>query len=110
MDQLTIEHYNQHANTVAELHARLIPARLYQLAQRFFHPAGACLDLGCGMGRDSAWLAAQGYPVLRIDAACTRCGLVQLHSETSLELGRGVQWWTLVMCKQMAAVQYKDEH
>lgn len=32
-----------------------------------FRPAGRILDLACGSGRHSRWLAAQGYRVLAVD-------------------------------------------
>jgi SAM-dependent methyltransferase len=44
------------------------PADLYALITRFFTP-GATADIGCGSGRDTAWLAANGFPAIGYDAS-----------------------------------------
>jgi ubiquinone/menaquinone biosynthesis C-methylase UbiE len=36
---------------------------------RSLPPAGRVLDLGCGPGRDTAWLAEQGFTALGLDAS-----------------------------------------
>jgi len=45
-----------------------VPTDLYDLLQRFFTP-GSVIEIGCGSGRDAAWLAAQGYAVTAFDAS-----------------------------------------
>jgi SAM-dependent methyltransferase len=45
-----------------------VPGDLYELLQRFFAP-GSVIEVGCGSGRDAAWLAAQGYAVTAFDAS-----------------------------------------
>jgi 2-polyprenyl-3-methyl-5-hydroxy-6-metoxy-1,4-benzoquinol methylase len=45
------------------------PTDLYARFERFFHKGGATADVGCGNGRDAAWLAAHGYPVVGYDAS-----------------------------------------
>jgi 2-polyprenyl-3-methyl-5-hydroxy-6-metoxy-1,4-benzoquinol methylase len=61
--------YDDQAEQIAALHANLIPCSLYNLIERYFLPKGACADIGCGIGRDSAWLAQQGYSVIGVDAS-----------------------------------------
>jgi ubiquinone/menaquinone biosynthesis C-methylase UbiE len=69
VDTQTIEAYNQEAEKIAELHVNLIPERLYQLMRQFFIQGGRTGDIGCGIGRDSAWLSQQGFQVIGIDAS-----------------------------------------
>jgi SAM-dependent methyltransferase len=45
-----------------------VPADLYELLSEFFRP-GSVIEIGCGSGRDAAWLAAQGYQVAAFDGS-----------------------------------------
>jgi 2-polyprenyl-3-methyl-5-hydroxy-6-metoxy-1,4-benzoquinol methylase len=45
------------------------PTDLYARFERFFRKGGETADIGCGNGRDAAWLAAHGYPVVGYDAS-----------------------------------------
>lgn len=67
MDFQTVSAYDNTAAQVAELHATLVPIRIYQLVKQFFARDGSCVDVGCGIGRDSAWLAEQEYAVIGMD-------------------------------------------
>jgi SAM-dependent methyltransferase len=56
------------------------------------------LDIGCGDGRDSAWLASQGHAVVgydasgkMVDAAREKYGYMEWPASGSLELHRGTQ-------------------
>jgi ubiquinone/menaquinone biosynthesis C-methylase UbiE len=69
MDKLTIEAYNQEAENIAQLHDNLVPERLYQLIVKYFCPGMKTLDIGCGNGRDSAWLSKNGFEVIGLDAS-----------------------------------------
>ncbi|MFM8332817.1 MAG: class I SAM-dependent methyltransferase [Candidatus Methylumidiphilus sp.] len=69
MDLMTIEAYDRTAYAITKLHANLTPTRLYQIAVEYFWPAKKSLDIGCGSGRDSAWLFAKGFDVIGIDAS-----------------------------------------
>lgn len=69
MDYRTIQIYNSCAKEIAELHETLIPSRIYQLINKYFTKSGICADIGCGTGRDSAWLFKNGYSVIGIDAS-----------------------------------------
>lgn len=69
MDYQTISVYDSSAEQIAALHKTLVPTRIYQLVNQFFIKGGICADVGCGIGRDSAWLSEQGYSVIGIDAS-----------------------------------------
>lgn len=69
MDLQTIESYDEHASDIAAQHASLMPTRIYKLINEFFTKDGTSVDVGCGIGRDSAWLAKHGYSVCGIDAS-----------------------------------------
>lgn len=45
------------------------PDDMYALLQRFFRPGGLTVDIGCGAGRDVAWLAAHGFEASGFDAS-----------------------------------------
>ncbi|MBL1321962.1 MAG: class I SAM-dependent methyltransferase [Methylophaga sp.] len=69
MDDQTISIYNKDAESIATLHNTLIPEQIYQLIDTYFIKDEATADIGCGIGRDTAWLKQQGYPVIGIDAS-----------------------------------------
>jgi 2-polyprenyl-3-methyl-5-hydroxy-6-metoxy-1,4-benzoquinol methylase len=70
MDDATLNAYDRDAAGFAKEWAEQPPpADLHAVVQRFFAPGGATADIGCGSGRDAAWLAANGYPTSGFDAS-----------------------------------------
>ena len=69
MDKQTIDTYNSEAKSIAQLHARLTPHRIYELINHYFIKGQATLDVGCGIGRDTHWLTQQGFPATGVDAS-----------------------------------------
>ena len=67
MDFKTISAYDSAAAEIAELHKGLVPTRIYALVHQYFIVGGKCADIGCGIGRDTSWLANQGFKVVGID-------------------------------------------
>ncbi len=67
MDKKTILTYDLKAEDFGHRHAQLTPSRLYDLAKNYFLESGLTLDIGCGIGRDTNWLANQGFNALGID-------------------------------------------
>jgi trans-aconitate methyltransferase len=69
MDRDTFSAYERDASAYAEdWHEQPPPADLHALVRRFFTP-GPTADIGCGSGRDAAWLAAHGFPCIGFDAS-----------------------------------------
>jgi SAM-dependent methyltransferase len=67
MDRRTLAAYDTAAKTFAQdWHAQPAPADLHALVNRYFHP-GLTADIGCGSGREVAWLCAHGYPAIGYD-------------------------------------------
>jgi len=70
MDQKTVAAYEAAAAAFAEdWHAQPEPADLHAVVKRFFRPGGRTADIGCGSGREVAFLAANGYDAVGYDAA-----------------------------------------
>lgn len=70
VDQTTLAAYDTHAATFATEWEddQDAPDDLYELLDRFFIP-GSVFEIGCGSGRDAAWLASRGYVVTGYDAS-----------------------------------------
>jgi len=69
MDQTTLLAYDAAAQAFADdWHAQPPPADMYALVKRFFAP-GLTADIGCGSGRDVAWLSSDGYRTVGFDAS-----------------------------------------
>jgi SAM-dependent methyltransferase len=56
------------ANFATDWHAQPAPDDLHDLVRRFFIP-GPTADIGCGSGREVAWLGANGFPTVGFDAS-----------------------------------------
>ncbi|WP_321936614.1 class I SAM-dependent methyltransferase [Paraburkholderia sp. J8-2] len=70
MDSKTIETYTSGAASyAAEWANQPEPDDLYARLTQHFRPEGRTVDIGCGSGRDVAWLNAHGYPAAGYDAS-----------------------------------------
>ena len=70
MDSQTIAAYDADAASYADEWEREqdAPTDLYALLSEHFTP-GPTADVGCGSGRDSAWLSMHGFPTTGFDAS-----------------------------------------
>jgi SAM-dependent methyltransferase len=67
MDPATLAAYDAAAAAFADdWEAQPAPVDLHDLVRRFFRP-GLTADIGCGSGRDAAWLGANGFPTIGYD-------------------------------------------
>lgn len=69
MDPTTIGTYDSLAASFAAAQRNKTPAALYRLIGRIFVPGAPTADIGCGSGRDTAWLVANGFPATGYDAS-----------------------------------------
>jgi SAM-dependent methyltransferase len=70
MDRSTLAAYDKDAASFAkEWHEQPAPVDLQDIVRRFFIRNGATADIGCGSGREVAWLNANGYPAAGFDAS-----------------------------------------
>ncbi|MEE3622742.1 class I SAM-dependent methyltransferase [Nitrospirillum sp. BR 11752] len=70
MDQQTLAAYDTAAGSYAEdWHSQPPPSDLHELIRRYFTPGAPTVDIGCGSGREVAWLVANGYPTVGYDAS-----------------------------------------
>lgn len=69
MDQRTREAYHANATNLCQRHRRAVPTNLYRLILQHFHQGQPTADIGCGSGRDVAWLVQQGFPAIGYDAS-----------------------------------------
>jgi SAM-dependent methyltransferase len=69
MDHATLATYDAEAATFAQdWHDQPPPVDLHALVRRFFRP-GLTADIGCGSGREVAWLDTNGFPAIGYDAS-----------------------------------------
>jgi SAM-dependent methyltransferase len=69
MDEKTLATYDREAPAFArEWNEQPAPTDLHALIRRFF-TSGPTADIGCGSGRDTAWLNANGFPAIGYDAS-----------------------------------------
>jgi SAM-dependent methyltransferase len=69
MDRTTLTAYDADAAAFAkDWHEQPPPEDLHVLVRRFFRP-GLTADIGCGSGREVAWLDANGFPAVGYDAS-----------------------------------------
>jgi SAM-dependent methyltransferase len=70
LDRLTLAAYDHDAAAFAkDWHEQPRPHDLHGIVKRFFVAGGATADIGCGSGREVAWLNANGFPAKGFDAS-----------------------------------------
>jgi SAM-dependent methyltransferase len=70
MDRATLAAYDNDAAAFAkDWHEQPAPTDLHATVTRFFIKGGWTADIGCGSGREVAWLDANGYPAEGFDAS-----------------------------------------
>jgi len=70
MDRSTLAAYDKDAASFAkEWHEQPPPVDLQDIIRRFFIKGGTTADIGCGSGREVAWLNASGFPASGFDAS-----------------------------------------
>jgi SAM-dependent methyltransferase len=70
MDRETLAAYDHGAAAFAqEWHAQPAPVDLHDIVTNFFIRGGRTADIGCGSGRDVAWLNANGFAADGFDAS-----------------------------------------
>jgi SAM-dependent methyltransferase len=70
MDRDTLAAYDNDAAAYAkDWHEQPAPVDLQDIVARFFIKGGSTADIGCGSGREVAWLNANGYPARGYDAS-----------------------------------------
>ena len=70
MDRRTLSAYDSDAAAFAkDWHEQPAPVDLQDIVNRFFIKGGATADIGCGSGREVAWLNAYGFPAVGFDAS-----------------------------------------
>ena len=70
MDRPTLAAYdNDSAAFAKDWHAQPAPVDLQEIVARYFIRGGITADIGCGSGREVAWLNANGFPAVGFDAS-----------------------------------------
>jgi SAM-dependent methyltransferase len=70
MDRQTLAAYDKGAAAFAkDWHEQPPPTDLHEIVKRFFIAGGVTADIGCGSGREVAWLNASGFPAKGFDAS-----------------------------------------
>ena len=70
MDGATLAAYDKDASAFAkDWHEQPAPVDLHDVVSRFFIRNGRTADIGCGSGREVAWLNANGFPAEGFDAS-----------------------------------------
>jgi SAM-dependent methyltransferase len=70
LDRLTLAAYDNDAAAFAsDWHQQPPPHDLHEIVKRHFIAGGSTADIGCGSGREVAWLAANGFSATGFDAS-----------------------------------------
>ena len=70
MDRPTLAAYDRDAAAFAkDWHEQPAPTDLHEIVERFFIEGGTTADIGCGSGREVAWLNTNGFHAKGFDAS-----------------------------------------
>jgi SAM-dependent methyltransferase len=87
MDSVTVDRYNCHAADYVALYEGADMSTLHRLLLRYLPERCRVLEIGCGSGRDAAFLLSHGYDVTATDASQSMLALAaQRHPELASRL------------------------
>lgn len=69
MHDVTHQYYDTHAEQFASRYRGANVTPLHNLLRRWLPPAGRVLEIGCGIGREAAYMSSLGLDVLATDAS-----------------------------------------
>jgi len=69
MDEGTLRYYDENAATLAGWYRETDVAHLHEILRRWLQPGQRVFEIGCGCGRDAAFMADLGCDVLATDAS-----------------------------------------
>jgi SAM-dependent methyltransferase len=82
MDRRTLSYYDGNATEAAKRYESADASRIHGNLLGAFTPGSRLLELGCGSGRDAAFLLSRGYEVVAVDASSGMIAeAVRLHPE-----------------------------
>jgi SAM-dependent methyltransferase len=89
MDLITVSAYDLAAADFArDWHSQPPPDDMYAAIKRFFASGGRTADIGCGAGRDVAWMATNGYQASGYDPSEGLLAFARIrHPELSFGTG-----------------------
>ena len=79
MSPSTLNYYSQHSLEVAEKYESADVTHLHDFLSSSLKPGGRLLELGCGSGRDAAFMVSQGFKVLATDGAASMVEQTKRH-------------------------------
>jgi 2-polyprenyl-3-methyl-5-hydroxy-6-metoxy-1,4-benzoquinol methylase len=106
IDEQTLAAYDGDASHFAQdWHDQKPPSDLHALVKRFFGP-GRTADIGCGSGREVAWLSEAGLPAIGYDASAgllaearRRYPALDFRRATLPDLAEIAESFTNVLCE-----------
>ena len=69
MGHSTLHYYSQNSSNVAKRYESADVTQLHEFLSSSLKPGGRLLELGCGSGRDAAFMVSQGFKVLATDGS-----------------------------------------
>lgn len=87
MSDTTLTYYNNNGKSVAERYESADVADLQDFLLKSFSPPAKLLELGCGSGRDAAFMTGHGFQVTAVDGSSTMIdSALKFHPELSDQL------------------------
>ena len=84
MKQTTLKYYEKNGKNIAERYESADVSDLHRVLNASFKLPGTLLELGCGSGRDAAFMAKQGFNVTAVDGSAMMIeSAVHYHPELS---------------------------
>jgi len=79
MGHSTLNYYSQNSLKVAERYESADVTQLHEFLSSSLESGGRLLELGCGSGRDAAFMVSQGFNVLATDGSASMVEQAKLH-------------------------------
>ena len=79
MGHSTLNYYSQNALKVAARYESADVTQLHGFLSSSLKPGGRLLELGCGSGRDAAFMLSQGFKVLATDGSASMIAQAKRH-------------------------------